>query len=152
MHKLLPSFNKFVMNRQALDTFIDITEDMKKYLRHNGWHFNKKAYDYAVSKMKRKNPSSDKMEKVEPVTKEQVEEMLVKNGVKVENSVGYDCAYVATMIKADFWKSSIEDERHMALMIKNFIDDADQADGYIMFRWYADSIRNGLPIFWEDLV
>lgn len=104
-----------IMKRQALDSYFEITDDMSKYLRHNGWHFNKKAFDYATKHMRRKNPSSDKLEAVEPYTKEQVEEILTRNGIKLENAIGYDCAFVATMVKADFWKSSIEDERHLAI-------------------------------------
>lgn len=140
------------MNRQALDFYGEFSDDMKKYLRHNGFHFNKKAYEFAVSMMKRKNPSSDKLEKVEPVTKDQIEQMLTQQNIKLENSIGYDAAYVATMVKADFWKSSIEDDRHMALFVKDMIDDPDQSDGYIMNRWYADMVRKGIPVMWEDFL
>lgn len=138
------------MNRQALDFYGEFSDEMKKYLRHNGWHFNKALFDFAVSRMKRKN--GGRMEKVEPMTKERVEQLLTQNGIKLENSIGYDAAYVATMVKADFWGSSIEDDRHLALYVRDVIDDADQADGFVMNRWYADMVRAGVPVYWEDFV
>ena len=140
------------MNRQALDFYGEMPKEMKNYLRHNGWHFNKKSCEYAVSMMRKANPASGKTEAVEKMTKDQVEEMLQRNNVKLENLVGYDHVYVAHMVKADFWRSSVEDERHMALMVKDIVDDADQADGFIMHRWYADMIRAGMPVEWEDIV
>lgn len=140
------------MNRQALDFYGEFTDEMKKYLRHYGWHFNKKANDYAVSLMKKKNPSTGQKEKIEPLSKDAVDELLKRNGVKLENNVGYDYVYVANMVKADRWKSSVEDEMHHALSIKDEIDDDDQADGFIMSRWYSDMIRKGIPVMWEDLL
>ena len=43
---------------------------MTAYLRHNGWHFNKKLCDFAVSLMRRMNPATGKSEKIEPMTKD----------------------------------------------------------------------------------
>ena len=64
--------------RQPLDLYDDMPRDMRKYLSNNGWHFNKKACDFAVSLMKKENQSTKKKEKIEPYTKEQVDEMLKK--------------------------------------------------------------------------
>ena len=140
------------MNRQALDYYMDMPREMKSYLRLNGWHFNKRANDYAVSLMRRKNPMTGKSEKIEALSKEVVDDLLKRNNVSLENNVGYDYVYVANMVKADMWKSSVEDEKHHVLAIKDFIDDEDQADGYIMHRWYSDMVRKGIPIVWEDLL
>ena len=140
------------MNRQALDFYGEFSEDMKKYLRHNGFHFNKKMCDWAVSMMKKKNPSTGKSEKIEVMEKDAVDELLKKNGVTLDNNVGYDYVYVANTVKADKWKSSVEDEKHHALAIKDEIDDDDQADGFIMSRWYSDMVRKGIPVMWEDFV
>lgn len=105
----------------------------------------------AVSMMKKKG-TSGKMEKIEPYSKEQVDELLKKNGVELENAIGYDHVYVANMVKADRWKSSVEDERHLALAIKDEIDDPDQADGFIMRRWYSDMVGAGIPVMWDDIL
>ena len=74
------------MCRPALDVYDDMPREMKAYLRNNGWHFNKKAVEYAASMMKKKNLATGKMEKIDPYTKEQVDEMLSRNGVKLENA------------------------------------------------------------------
>lgn len=131
---------------------MDMPREMKSYLRHWGWHFNKKACDVAVSYMKRTNPSTGKEESIEAISKDEVEDMLKRHGVELKNACGYDHVYVANMIKADRWKSSVEDERHHAIAIKDEIDDADQADGFIFARWYSDMIRKGIPVEWEDIL
>lgn len=70
----------------------------------------------------------------------------------LENNVGYDHVYVANMVKADFYKSSIEDEAHMALFVKDMVDDTDQKDGFIFNRFYADCNHNGIGIPWDDIL
>ena len=116
------------------------------------WHFNKKACDYAVSLMKRLNPSTGKPEKTEPMTKEQVDDLLSRNNVKLENNSGYDYVYVANMVKADKWKSSVEDEKHLALAVKDEIDDVDAGEGAIMRCWVAKMYAAKKPIFWDEFL
>lgn len=67
-------------------------------------------------------------------------------------SVGYDYMFVANMCKADYYGSSIEDEKHFALYIKDTIDDEDAADGTTMRRWYATMVANGVMVDWEEFV
>ena len=141
------------MNKLALmDFYGKMPDEMRDYLRHYGWHFNKKAFDFAVSLMKKKG-TSDKLEKLsDPYSKDQVDELLKKQGINLENNIGYDAAYVANMIKADMWKSSIEDEAHLAKHIKDMVDDPDGSDGDVMFCWYAKMLRKGMPVYWEDIL
>jgi hypothetical protein len=138
--------------RQPLDLYDDMPRDMRKYLSNNGWHFNKKACDFAVSLMKKENQSTKKKEKIEPYTKEQVDEMLKKYNVVLENNVGYDYVFVANMCKADYLKSSIADEHHLALYVKDTIDDIDAGDGVTMRRWYATMVANGEMVDWDDIL
>lgn len=138
--------------RQPLDLYDDMPRDMRKYLSNNGWHFNKKACDFAVSLMKKENPSTKKKEKIEPYTKEQVDEMLKKYNVVLENNVGYDYVFVANMCKADYLKSSIADEHHLALYVKDTIDDIDAGGGVTMRRWYATMVANGEMVDWDDIL
>ena len=46
----------------------------------------------------------------------------------------------------------IPDEQHLALGIKDLIDDIDQRDGYLFVRWYSNVLFNGCPIDWSDLL
>ena len=129
--------------RLPLDMYDGIPAEMRKYLRFHGWHFNKKACDFAVSLMRKKNASTGKTEKIEPFTKDQVDSMLAKYGVTLENNVDYDYVYVANMGKADLLKSSITDEQHLALYVKDVVDDVDAGDGEIMREWDAKMTSRG---------
>lgn len=120
---------------------------MKRYLAHYGWHFNKAASDFAAKHMKK-----DGDMKIAPYEKNQVEELLEKYGVALENGAGYDHVYVANMCRADHIKGSVPDEAHMALYIKEVIDDPDGSDGDVMYCWYNKMERAGIPIDWEDFM
>lgn len=136
----------------ALDIYEPIPRAMRRYLSHNGWHFNSRALDFAVKLMRRKNTATGKTERIEMLTKEDTDMLLTAQGVKLEHAIGLDYVYVANMAKADYWKSSIEDDKHLALFIKDTIDDTDAADGQVMRRWYADMVARGYPIEWGELL
>ena len=38
---------------------------------------------------------------------------------------------------------SIEDEKHLCMMVKDIVDDYDQRDGFIFNRWLSDMDTNG---------
>lgn len=138
--------------KQPLDVYDELPEGMRAYLQHYGWHFNRKACDYAVSLMRKKNPSTGKMERIEPYTKEQVDELLRKTNVTVEDTRNYDYVFAANMCKADYLKSSVPDEPHLALYIKDVIDDPDAEDGVTMRRWYATMVANGEMVDWSEIL
>lgn len=140
------------MKYLPLDIYDDMPPAMKAYITHYGWHFTKRAFDYAVSQMKHKNPTSGKTEPIEPWSKDQVEELLSKNNVTLDNCIMYDHVFVANMAKADYYKSSIPDEAHLALFVKDYIDDPDASDDVAFRRWYITMIGNGTPIDWEELL
>lgn len=140
------------MKKTPLDMYDDMPREMRTYLQHNGWHFNKKACMYAVGMMKKKSPASGKLEKIEPYTKEQVEDMLKKYNVTIDDTSNYDFVFVANMGKADYFKSSIPDEQHLALYVKDVLDDPDAGDGVTMRRWYATMVANGTGVDWEDIL
>ena len=50
---------------------------MEEYLSHNGWHFNKKMCEWAVSKMYRTS-ALGKREYITPLSKENVDGLLTK--------------------------------------------------------------------------
>lgn len=142
------------MKKQALDIYdMDfLPREMKAYLRNNGYSFSKKASDYAVSLMKKTNTTTKKKEKIEPWTKEQVDDLLKRFNVTLENNIGYNYVYVANMLKADKFKSSIPDEAHLALGIKDEIDDVDGNPENIFRKWLVCMDGNGEPIDWMSLI
>lgn len=139
------------MIRDSLDIYDVRPESMTNYLRYNGMHFSKKLCDFAVSKMYKRN-SAGKREYITPITKQQLDELLNKHNIKLENNQLYDYVYVANMCKADFLGSSIKTEDHLALYVKDVIEDVDAYDGMVFNRWYADMCRKGIAIDWEDLL
>lgn len=140
------------MERQRLDTYDNFPSGMREYLSTYGWHFSKKMCDWAISKMKMKDPTTGKEKKMEPMTKDAVDEILKKYGVKIENDKGYDLCYLANMAKSDFLKSSIPDEQHLALYLKDVSDDVDGYEGMPFTRFVADCIGKGEPIIWLEYI
>lgn len=140
------------MRREPLDIRDRRPEEMEAYLSHFGWHFNKKMCEFAVSLMKKMNPQTGKKERIEPISKEKVDELLTRYGIKLENNVLYDYVYWANQCKADTFKSSVPDEAHMALYIKDMVDDPDAPDGMTMCMWYAKMNRAGEPVEWDEML
>ena len=132
--------------------FDGIPEEAHSYLGNYGFHFNRKACEFAVSMMSKRDVSTGKSVPLEMVSKDEVEAMLTKHNVKLENDCMYDSTYVANMLMSDMYKSSIPDEQHLALGIKDLIDDIDQRDGYLFVRWYSNVLFNGSPIDWSTLI
>lgn len=133
-----------------LDANYKFPSGMQEYLDTYGWHFSKKMCEWAVSMMKRKNPQTGKEEPIEYMDKEKAEEFLKKYNVTISDSKGYDLPYVISMARADYFKSSISDEAHLALFVKDFFDDPDGYPTMAFTRFYADCIGKGEPIIWSD--
>lgn len=140
------------MNRQRLDTYEELSPSMRKYLETYGWHFSKKMCEWAVSMMKRKNPTTGKEEPLDMCSKEKTDEILKKYGIKLDNDIAYDATYTYNMARADYMKSSMIDEQHTAMFVKDYLDDVDGYDGIALTRFYADCIGKGIPIMWEDML
>ena len=137
------------MCRQPLDIYDVRPRSQEIYLSANGWHFSDTACKYAISLMRKRNIASGKMEKLPIMEAEEVDEILKRHGVVLENNVGLDYVYVANMCRYDFFKSSIPDEKHLALYVKDVVDDVDAPDGTIMSQWYAKMVRSGIPVPWK---
>ena len=129
--------------RMSLDFYDDRPESMKRYLKYYGQHFNKKLCDFAVGKMNHGKT---------PLNKGQVEEVLNKYNINLQNNELFDHVYVYNMGNNDFFGSSISDEKHLAMYVKDVIDDEDGYDGIVFNRWYADMVTNGIPIEWEEML
>ncbi len=125
---------------------------MQDYLRYNKWSFSKKACHEAVKRMRRTNPSTGKKESVEELSKDKVDDMLSKYGIKLDNNRGYDYVYVANVGKTKYLKSSISDEQHLALYVKDVIDDDENPGGNVFRKWLMDQAVKGDPVEFGDLL
>ena len=128
----------------------EIPEGMKRYINNYGCHFNKKLCDEAVSRMYKK--VNGKNEKIQPYSKEQVDNLLKQNNIQLERGKMYDCVYVACMCQADYLGKAVPDMNHLAMFVKDMIDDPDAEDGFIFNRFYADCMFMDNPIDWDECI
>lgn len=140
------------MKHTALDIYDDMPEAMRKYISQNGWHFNKKACEYAVSRMWKKNPNNGLNEPLEAITKETAEELLKSYGIEPNKYIMYDGIYVMNMAKADYYKSSIPDEQHLCMFVKDTLEDVDGSDELPFRYWLQKCVALGEPVEFEDLL
>jgi len=139
------------MKHIPLDVHDDMPEGMRRYISNFGWHFNKKAYEYATKLMRKRSPKTNMEERVKAYTKEEVDAMLITYNVELKRKIMYDYVFVATMCRADYLGSSIEDEEHLVKYIKDTVDDVDASDETTFRRWVATMIGNGAPIDWYEI-
>jgi hypothetical protein len=125
---------------------------MRAYLRNYGYSFSKRACEYAVSKMKRKNLATGRSEPIDAMSKEQAEELLTKQGIKLEKNIGYNFVYVLNMAIADYYKSSIKEEKDLAQFVKDTIDDIDGNPDNIFRKWLVCMDGDGEVIDWEEII
>lgn len=126
-----------------LDIYDDRPASMKRYLKYYGEHFNKKLCNFAVSKMNHGKT---------PVEKDKIDQLMTANNITLNNNQLYDYVYVYNMGNNDFMGSSITDSKHLCLYVKDVIDDKDGYEGIVFNRWYADTVIQGIPVEWEDML
>ena len=139
------------MRSVPLDIYDEMPTAMKKYITNYGWHFNKKAYEYAVKLMRKRNNKTNTEESVNAYLKEEVDNLINKYGIDIKNKIMYDYVYVATMCKADYLGSSIETDRQLITYVKDTVDDVDASNETTFRRWVATMVGNGTPIDWYEI-
>lgn len=141
------------MNR--LDAYDRRPAAMDVYLSNYKWHFSKRMCDWAVSMMSTVPEGAikpeEKLGKIKPMSKEELDGILEKHNIHLDNNVGYDAVYVANMARADHART-IRTEQALAQFVKEYIDDPDGYEGLPFTRFYADCIGSGRPIFWEEML
>ena len=136
------------MRLDARDVF---PSGMEEYLAQYGWHFSKKMCEWATSNMYKTDPSG-KRAYINPMSKEAVDDLLKRYGIVLNNKYGYDYVFAANMCKADYLGSSISDDQHLGLFVKDYVDDKDGYSELPFTRFYADCVGTGTPIDWEDMI
>lgn len=135
-----------------LDIYSELPKNMRVYLRNYGNHFSRKACHFAISKMKKLNTTTGKKEPIEYQSKEEIEEIFNKYGIKLEHNECYDFVYLWHMAKADYYKSSLPDDKAVAMFVRDTIEDPDMLGSNAFRRWLADVDAKGLVIEWYDLL
>lgn len=139
------------MSRENFTAYETLPEDLGIYLSHNGPHFNKSAFEFAVSNMYKKDASGNE-KPISPMSKQELDRLLTTYGIKIKNNKLYDGAYVANMCMADYLGSSVPNEDHLAKFVKDTLDDPDGIDGLTFNRWIADMKWLGIPIPWSEFL
>ena len=129
-----------------------IPSDMEQYMSFYGMHFNKKLCDFAVGQMEKEDKATGVMKKITPMKLEELKPILEKHKIEIESNDWYDALYLANMVKADYWGSSIEDEEHLAKYIEDTLCDVDAAEGQVLARYLADCSVKGCVIFWDMMI
>ena len=136
--------------RENFTAYEVMPEDLMIYMSHYGPHFNKAAFKFAVSNMYK--DEDEEKDSFKPIEKPQVDAILTKYNIKVNNNKLYDAAYVANMGIADYLGSSVANEQMLARFIKDTLDDPDGCEGLTFNRWIADMKWLGIPIPWDEFV
>ena len=129
----------------------DIPEDMRTYLSYYGMNFSKKLYEFAVENMRRES-ADGRLERVKPLTVDELKNILSKYKINIESNDLYNALYLAAMVKADYWGTSIEDDEHLAKFIEDTLCDVDAADGQVFARYLADCSVKGCVIHWNEML
>lgn len=90
--------------------------------------------------------------KITPCTEHDLIRLMDTHNVTIKNYHLYDCLYVLNMAKADFLTSSIEDDKHLILYVKDLIDDPDGYEGLVFNRWCADLCGKHIKVDWCNFV
>lgn len=123
------------------------TKNFRKYQRLYGPHFTKELCKFAVSLMEDDNGP------ITPITKEQLEEKLKVQGIKLEYNKLYDAVYVANMCKADYLGDAVpNNDYNLCMYVKKTIDDPDGYDGQPFNRWLSDVEGMQVPVDWSEFV
>lgn len=132
---------------ERLDSYDRLPEGMREYLSFNGHHFSKPMYKWAVGMMKDRNGN-----KVEPMEKEAITEILRRNNVTIEPDMGYDVPFVFLRKKTDSLGGSIPDEAHLAMAVSEFFNDKDGYETMAFEEFMAKTVATGMPVPWSDLL
>lgn len=126
-------------------------EDLQLYCSYYGMNFNKKLCEFAVSMMEREDASGN-LVKVELMKADELKALLETHKIVLDPKDLYNAMYIAAMVKADYWGSSIEDEEHLAKYIEDVLCDVDAEEGQTFARFVADCSLKGIPIYWEQMI
>ena len=129
----------------------DIPEDMRAYLSYYGMNFSKKLYEFAVENMRRES-ADGRLERVKPLVVDELKNILSKYKINIESNDLYNALYLAAMVKADYWGTTIEDDEHLARFIEDTLCDVDAADGQVFARYLADCSVKGCVIHWNEML
>lgn len=138
----------FSSTMTRLDFYDILPAGMEAYLASHGHHFSRPMLEWAVSMMIGRNGARS-----EAPDRKEFDNIMRSYGQELDRSHGYyDGIYVWCMAKSDYMGSSITDEQHLAMFVKDYIDDIDGNPTRAFDEFYINCIAKGIDIPWEDLI
>lgn len=113
-------------------------ESFLNYLRYYGEHFNNKLCEFACEQLSKAD-----------YNKEKIDTLLQNYKITLSNAKLSDAVYLANWCRSTLFGSSIVDEKHLILFLKDIFD---KESGLVFNRWYADMAKQGIPIEWDEMI
>lgn len=133
---------------ERFDYYDILPKGMDAYLASHGHHFSRPMLEWAVGMMRDRDGN-----KLVVVERKTLDGILAKYDVELKRNEGYyDPIYVWNMGLADYYGSSVPDEQHLALFVKNYIDDKDGNPTRAFDEFYINTAAKGIDFPWEDLI
>jgi hypothetical protein len=131
-----------------LDYYDILPAGMDAYLASHGRHFSRPMLEWAVGMMENRFGKSITL----PEKKDFDEKMKAYKQTLKRNEGFYDGLYVWCMATADYLGSSIIDEQHLAMFVKDYIDDVDGNPTRAFDEFYVNCTAKGIDIPWKDMI
>lgn len=131
-----------------LDYYDILPAGMEAYLSNHGRHFSKPMLEWAVSMMEDRDGRKGML-----LDKKKFDETMKNYGVTLKRKDGfYDGPYVWAMARSDYYGTSLLDDQHIALFVRDYIDDVDGNPTRAFDEFYINCVSKGIDIPWEDLI
>ncbi len=121
---------------ERMDTYDRRPQGLDAYLSNYGWHFSKRMADFAARKFGNGVLHTPKA----------FADLAQKN-THILNAKGYDAYYLLSKLKRLYPDLS---EGMIATLADGYL--ANEYDGAIFTRFFADCQANQEPIIWEDMI
>ena len=131
-----------------MEMYVYKSEEEEIYDSKYHGHFNKRLAEWAISNMRKENPSTGMLEPVKKKTIEEFDTFLKENKLKLPDESYYDGYYLMHMCYGDYTKS-LEDDKHRAAYIEETICDPDCEPTAVLACFKAKMDVMGMPIYWE---
>lgn len=122
-------------------------DGLVEYIERHGRHFGKALFEFAVSLMRGRDGRP-----LEIWDGERCSAFLKEQGVIPSRGNDHDAAYVVNMARADYYGSSLDDPRHLALFVRDYLDDIDGSPSRAFDEFCAKvkALKTDVP--WDKLV
>ncbi len=128
-----------------------ISEGRAIYEDENHGLFSKKLAEWAIGRMKIKDPVTKEKKKLRARTMEDTMAALKAADVVLPDSFAYTAWYLFNMAVADYPKA-LDDDTKRALYVEETLCDPDGCPEAVLECFEAKMRLAGVPIYWEQML